>query len=144
MRHQKSGAGFPEQRSPGYSLDSCKFLASHTASEDTGLDLVSSDWWLCGGSGRGHERASKPIWDHNLRESPEEMETLHLAKPTAYIRVLKGLPLNLEADSVFPQCPQCQLDALFLQPMAFSGHLHPPCYLDKGQQYGEIHTGASM
>lgn len=34
------------------------------------------------------------IWDRNLEESPE------LAKPTAYIGGLKGLPLNLGADSV--------------------------------------------
>lgn len=38
------------------------------------------------------------IWDRNLEESPE------LAKPTAYIGggggKLKGLPLNLRADSV--------------------------------------------
>lgn len=30
-----------------------------TATEDTGLDLVSSDPWLCGRSGHGPERASK-------------------------------------------------------------------------------------
>lgn len=28
--------------------------------------------------------------------------------------------------------------------MAFSGHLHPSCYLDKDQQCGETHTGATM